>query len=69
MLAQVLEERATVFGAGVGVGVGAWVTPRVFAEVEARVVEGLGDAYVGSGVSVRNRSRELVARIGIPIRR
>ena len=59
------EEGSTVFGVSVGAGAGAWVTSRVFVEVEARIVEGLQAAYSGNFVSAHNRSRELVARVGL----
>jgi hypothetical protein len=69
-LAPVLrQEGSTVFGVGAGIGLGVRVTERVFAEIEARIFEGLADAYVGDFVSMRNRSLELVGRVGVPVRR
>lgn len=66
-LRMVLEdETPTVFGVGVGAGVGT-VVGAVHAEVEARLFEGLGDAYSGAFVSARNRSLELLARVGVPL--
>lgn len=66
VLSQVLdEEGAAPFTVTAGAGVGAWVTERFVVELEARVVEGLGTAHSGGFVSVRNRSRELVARVGL----
>jgi len=68
-LDQILDsESPMVFGVSIGFGVGAWVSERIFAEVEARIVEGVGDAFSGDFISVRNRSSELVARVGVPIR-
>jgi hypothetical protein len=70
MLAQVLErEVPSVFGVGAGVGVGAQVTKLVVVELELRIFEGLGGAYAGNFQSVRNRSTEIVGRLGIPLRR
>jgi hypothetical protein len=66
-LAQVLDSDQTrVLSVTVGVGAGARVAGRVFAEVEARNVEGLGDAYSGGFTSARYRSTELVVRLGVP---
>lgn len=66
LLAQVLdEEQPAPFGLSAGAGFGLWVTERLFAELEARVVEGLQSAYTGNFVSAQNRSRELVARVGL----
>jgi len=70
LLTQVLdEESATAFGVIAGAGVGAWVTERAFVEIEARIVEGLQAAYSGNFVSAHNRSRELVARVGLLVGR
>jgi hypothetical protein len=69
-LRMVLENEApTVFGVSVGAGLGTVLAGQVHAEVEARVFEGLGDAYSGSFVSVRNRSIEILGRVGMPLRR
>jgi len=56
----------TVFGVGLGAGVGGTVAGRYRVELEARFFEGLGDAYSGDFVSVRNRSLEFLTRVGIP---
>lgn len=67
-LAPVLQQEGTaVFGVQAGVGLGVQVTERVLVEVEARIHEGLGDAYSGDFLSVRNRSREVVIRVGVPL--
>lgn len=60
------RESSMVLGAGASVGLGATVSGRYRVEVEARVFEGLGDAYSGDFVQMRNRSVEFVARVGIP---
>ena len=66
LLVQVLdEERPAPFGVSAGAGLGLWVTGTVFAEVEARILEGLESSYTGDFISTRNRSRELVARLGL----
>ena len=53
-----------VFGAGVGAGFAATLPSSFHAEIEARVFEGLGDAYSGDFVSAKNRSSGLVLRFG-----
>jgi hypothetical protein len=69
VLVSVLEDAtSTVFGWTAGVGLGGTVTRGVVAEAELRIVEGLGDAYSGPFISLRNRSIELVGRVGIPWR-
>jgi opacity protein-like surface antigen len=69
-LAPVLErETSTVFGAAVGAGLSVLIAGRYTAEAEVRRVEGLGDAYSGGFRSVKNRSTEVVARLGIPLPR
>jgi hypothetical protein len=68
LLVQILdEEQPAPFGFSAGAGLGVWVTERLLAEVEVRVVEGLQPAYSGNFISARNRSQELVARIGLRI--
>ena len=63
VLAQVLiDEHATVFNVGAGVGAGVRVGALV-AEVEGRWVGGLSNAYSGSSAMVRNRSLELLVRL------
>ncbi len=59
-----LQEVAQVFGAGVGAGFAATLPSSFHAEIEARVFEGLGDAYSGDFVSAKNRSSGLVLRFG-----
>lgn len=68
-LAPVLQEASMIFGISAGVGLSATVSGPWVTEVEARVVEGLGDAYSGPFVSARNRSFEFVLRVGRPLRR
>ena len=59
-----LQEVAQVFGAGVGAGFAATLPSSFHAEIEARVFEGLGDAYSGDFVSAKNRSLGIVLRLG-----
>ncbi|MCY3547421.1 MAG: hypothetical protein OXH49_11135 [Gemmatimonadetes bacterium] len=64
VLAQVLiEERGTVLGVAAGAGLGLRVTRAWVIEAETRWVRGLTEAYSGSGLQVRNRSREWVLRL------
>jgi len=56
----------TVFGVGLGAGLGGIVASRYRVELEVRFFEGLGDAYSGDFISVRNRSLEFLTRVGIP---
>lgn len=58
------KEVAQVFGAGLGVGLAATLPSSFHAEIEARVFEGLGDAYSGDFVSAKNRSLGIVLRLG-----
>lgn len=68
-LAVALQEVGTVYGVGAGLGIAARLTSSWHAEVEARVFEGLGDAYEGSFLSAKNRSVGFVVRLGRPFRR
>lgn len=68
-LSDVLQEVPSVYGVGAGVGIAARIGSSVHAEVEARLFEGLGDAYEGDFLSAKNRSFGLVARIGRPMSR
>ena len=64
VLAQVLiEERGTVLGVAAGAGLGLRVMRAWVIEAETRWVRGLTEAYSGSGLQVRNRSREWVLRL------
>ena len=64
LLAQVLVDRhATVFNVVGGGGAGVRIGSVLVAEVEARWVRGLSNAYSGSAAKVRNRSREFVVRV------
>lgn len=64
VLAQVLvEERGTALGVAAGAGLGVRVMRAWVIEAETRWVRGLTEAYSGSGVQVRNRSREWVLRL------
>jgi len=65
LLAQVLEkERTLVFNAAASGGVGFKISPALIVEIEARWVRGLSPAYSGSFLTVRNRSLELLLRVG-----
>jgi len=67
-LTTVLErESPTVFGVSAAVGFGLRITEGVDVEVEARIVEGLSDAHSGNFRSFRNRSKEVVVRLGVPL--
>ncbi len=57
------DEHAAVFTASAGAGAGARVGG-VEVEVEGRWVAGLTDAWRGSSMTARNRSREWVVRVG-----
>ena len=61
-----LEDAATaVFGWTLGVGIGTdRAGTRVFG-IEARLFEGLGHAYSGDVGDLRNRSFEVLARVGV----
>lgn len=60
------REVGTAFGVHGGAGAGFTVAARYRIELEARWFEGLGDAHAGDFLSVRNRSFELLTRVGIP---
>lgn len=63
------EEGTTVFGVMAGVGLDAGIGAGRTVGLEGRIFEGLGDAYSGDFVSLRNRSWEVVARFGIAFER
>jgi len=64
VLAQVLiEERGTALGVAAGAGLGIRLMRAWVIEAETRWVRGLTEAYSGSGLQVRNRSREWVLRL------
>jgi len=61
-----LDEPATaVFAWTAGVGIGMDVGTGWVAEIEARIVEGLSSAYSGDLGTLRNRSIEVLARVGV----
>ena len=67
VLAQVLdEERAISVGVGLAAGVSVEISERLIPEFDVRLTEGLSHAYAGSFTTVRNRSLELVLRVGMP---
>ena len=59
-----MQEVNKVVGAGAGIGIAVYLPSLFHAEVEARMFEGLGDAYDGYFVSAKNSSFGIVARIG-----
>ena len=63
------REGRSVFGVLLGAGVDVGIGQGRRVGMEARLFDGLGDAYDGDFVSVRNRSWEAVVRFGIPIPR
>jgi len=60
-------ERATVFGLGYGAGVGGLALGSFLASVEVRGMEGISEPYDEGSVSIRNRSFEVLLRVGVPI--
>jgi hypothetical protein len=66
VLQPLLDEPATaVFAFTAGIGVATDVGTGWVAEVEARLVEALGNAYSGDLGTLRNRSFEVVVRVGV----
>lgn len=63
------REASTVFGLLAGVGLDLSIGGGRTVGLEGRLYEGLADAYSGDFVSLRNRSREVVARFGITLDR
>ena len=59
------DEKPTVFGVSVGGGMGMEVGNGIRTELEVRLTEGLGDAYLGEfGAGIRNRTVEVLLRVG-----
>lgn len=58
------DEKGTVVSAAAGAGVGFDLPGGYRVELEGRITEGLGDAYVAEMDSARNRSTSILARIG-----
>jgi hypothetical protein len=69
VLEPLLEEVTTGFAWTLSAGIRGMVGEGYVAELEARIVEGLRDAFRGQGLSLRNRSLEVVARVGTALRR
>ena len=59
------QEVGTAFGVHAGAGLAFPVAERYRVELEARWFEGLSDAHAGDFLSVRNRSFEIVTRVGV----
>jgi hypothetical protein len=65
---QVLrEEKTVVFAVAVGAGVGLDLGKRLSPSFELRLTEGLSDSYLGAQNSARNRSVEMLVRVGKPL--
>jgi hypothetical protein len=60
------EERQTVVNVSAGGGIGVQLPRDLVAGFELRVTEGLGDSYAGDFITMRNRSVEVLARLGTP---
>ncbi len=60
------EERQTVINVSAGGGIGLGLPRDLVAGLELRITEGLGDSYAGDFVTMRNRSLEVLVRLGIP---
>jgi hypothetical protein len=58
-----------VVGLAVSAGAGLHLPDRFVPELEVRLTEGLSKAHAGSFVTVRNRSVEVLLRVGVPRRR
>ena len=61
------EEKTTVFSVAGGVGLGVELGSRLRAGFELRLTEGISDAYLVNGDSARNRTTELLVRVGRPL--
>lgn len=61
----ILEEQGMVISATVGAGVGLQLTDERRVELKIRLTEGIGDAYQGHFVTMRNRSIEALLRVGV----
>jgi hypothetical protein len=64
---MVREEKATVINAAVGGGVGFALPGGIELSLDILHTEGLNEAYLGTQGSGRNRSMELLARLGRPL--
>jgi len=66
LLMQILDDESSApFGVVAGVGLGFWVAEDLFVDFEARIVEGLQSSYSGDLIRARNRSLEVVGRVGM----
>jgi hypothetical protein len=64
---MVLEEKGTVINAAVGGGVGIALPGGLELSFDILHTEGLSEAFLGAAGSGRNRSMELLARVGRPL--
>lgn len=60
-------ERATLFGVGYGGGLGGPFPGGLRGSLEVRGMEGISEAYYEGPVTIRNRSFEILMRVGAPI--
>jgi len=68
LFCQVIREEKTVaFAVAAGAGVGLDLGGRFNLDLELRLTEGLSDAYLGTLNSARNRSVEMLVRVGKPL--
>lgn len=61
------EEKTTVFNLAAGAGAGVALGGGFRTDLEVRLTEGLSDAYLGNLDSARNRTVELLVRVGKPL--
>ena len=68
ILSQVFDQEQTpVLGVAAGGGLEIWLNDRFRLGFDARLTEGLTDAYDGAFIKVRNRSVEGLVRLAIPL--
>ena len=60
------DDKPAVFAVSVGAGLGTEWADRYRIGAEIRLTEGLGNAYVGDLAEVRNRTLEILLRVGRP---
>lgn len=60
-------ERAVLFGVGYGAGLGGPLPGGLRGSLEVRSMEGISEAYYEGPVTIRNRSFEILMRVGVPI--
>ena len=60
-------ERTTLFGVGYGAGLGGPLPGGLRGALEVRGMEGISEAYYEGPTTIRNRSFEILLRVGFPI--